>query len=215
MNIIVDLSIVSSITNKNIVTQADSDDEDDADINDRSQTPTLRNTKPTSKQSTKAPRQPRKASNLIITILGSTSVKPSSADASSTMNAEAPSSPRPPRQPKHAHSHSARSVNTVTTSTVAKDQPLLVLRPTDTSMASEWLDGLLMLLNQQPITSTSNKLVDMIAEYGLKIRLLNVRFDAADGLLASDEKRGQDGVPEVPSREGLDEDYHYDVFGGG
>ena len=34
-----------------------------------------------------------------------------------------------------------------------------------------------MLLNQAPITADTNKLVDLIAGYGLKIRLLNVRFD--------------------------------------
>lgn len=63
-----------------------------------------------------------------------------------------------------------------------------------------------MLLNQQPITADTNKLVNMISSYGLKIRLLNVRFDDLD--------EGEDGGPEVPSREGLDEDYYYDVFGG-
>lgn len=72
-------------------------------------------------------------------------------------------------------------------------------------MASEWLDGLLMLLNQQPITAETNKLINMVSSYGLKIRLLNVRFDERDMM-------GE--APEMPSREGLDEDYYYDVFGG-
>lgn len=62
-----------------------------------------------------------------------------------------------------------------------------------------------MLLNQQPITAETNKLINTISNYGLKIRLLNVRFD--DAALVGES-------PEVPSREGLDEDYHYDVFGG-
>lgn len=63
-----------------------------------------------------------------------------------------------------------------------------------------------MLLNQEPITAETNKLIDLVSNYGLKIRLLNVRFgDAA--LFASEE-------PEIPTREGLDEDYYYDVFGG-
>lgn len=63
-----------------------------------------------------------------------------------------------------------------------------------------------MLLNQQPITAETNKLIDLVSNYGLKIRLLNVRFgDAA--LFASEE-------PEIPTREGLDEDYYYEVLGG-
>lgn len=82
---------------------------------------------------------------------------------------------------------------------------LLLLRPHSHSIASEWLDGLLMLLNQQPITSETNKLIDLISNYGLKIRLFNVRFD--DAAFAGD-------APKVPSRKGLDEDYYYDVFGG-
>ena len=86
-----------------------------------------------------------------------------------------------------------------------KEQTLLTLFPQSHSVASEWVDGLLMLLNQQPITAETQKLVGVISNYGLKIRLLNVRFD--DVLYASEE-------PEVPSREGLDEDYYYDVFGG-
>ncbi|KDB23280.1 hypothetical protein H109_04801 [Trichophyton interdigitale MR816] len=82
---------------------------------------------------------------------------------------------------------------------------LLTLYPQSHSIASEWLDGLLMILNQQPITAETNKLINLISNYGLKIRLLNVRFD--DAAFTGD-------CPEVPSREGLDEDYYYDIFGG-
>ena len=57
-----------------------------------------------------------------------------------------------------------------------------------------------MLLNQQPITAETNKLISMVSSYGLKIRLLNVRFDDSTML-------GE--TPEIPSREGLDEDYYY------
>lgn len=63
-----------------------------------------------------------------------------------------------------------------------------------------------MLLNQAPITSETNKLIDLVSNYGLKIRLLNVRFD---------DVREEGEEPEIPSREGLDEEYYYDVFGGG
>lgn len=85
-----------------------------------------------------------------------------------------------------------------------REVPVLALFPLDHSVASEWLDGLLMLLNQAPITAETHKLVGLVSEYGLKIRLLNVRVDAAYA-----------GVPPgtgvVPSREGLDEDYYYEV----
>jgi len=62
-----------------------------------------------------------------------------------------------------------------------------------------------MLLNQQPITAETNKLINLVSNYGLKIRLLNVRFN--DPAFAREP-------PEVPSREGLDEDYYYDILGG-
>ncbi|KAL4887906.1 ELMO/CED-12 family-domain-containing protein [Aspergillus ambiguus] len=87
----------------------------------------------------------------------------------------------------------------------AQENVLLGLRPQSPSIASEWLDGLLMLLNQQPITSETSKLITLVSNYGFKIRLLNIRFD--DGVFAGD-------APVVPSREGLDDDYYYDVFGG-
>ncbi|BCR92319.1 ELMO/CED-12 family protein [Aspergillus chevalieri] len=86
-----------------------------------------------------------------------------------------------------------------------KEVVLLTLRPQSISTASEWLDGLLMLLNQQPITAETNKLIDLVSNYGLKIRLLNIRFD--DAVFVGE-------APQVPSREGLDDDYYYDVFGG-
>ena len=131
-----------------------------------------------------------------------------------------------------------------------------------------------MLLNQQPITADTNKLIELISGYGLKIRLLNVRLvgdspedgdgdgdDDDDGAESEsvvdgdgDESGGKavinkedmaraggavggaDGKrlpltlkknknatgtrmtrmvtvkePVLPSREGLDEDYYYDI----
>lgn len=82
---------------------------------------------------------------------------------------------------------------------------LLDLCPQSPSIASEWLDGLLMLLGQQPITSETGNLVKSVSDYGLRIRLLNIRFD--DAVFAGE-------APSVPSREGLDDDYYYDLFGG-
>ena len=83
---------------------------------------------------------------------------------------------------------------------------LLQLHPQTHTLASEWLDGLLMLLNQQPITAETNKLVNLIGGYGLKIRLLNVRFDTG-------EASGVAEAPLMPTREGLDEDYWFDIGG--
>ena len=80
-----------------------------------------------------------------------------------------------------------------------KESVLLTLHPQTHTAASEWLDGLLMLLNQKPITNETTKLVNLIGSYGLKIRLLNIRYED----LNSDDAR-------VPSREGLDDDYYYD-----
>ncbi|KAK4919702.1 hypothetical protein LTR66_016779, partial [Elasticomyces elasticus] len=87
---------------------------------------------------------------------------------------------------------------------------LLELHPGTCPLASEWLDGLLMLLNQQPITADTNKLVRMIEGYGLKIRLLNLRWEDMDWELDGDREGGEgegEGKREVPSREGLDRDY--------
>ncbi|KAF2187025.1 hypothetical protein K469DRAFT_571400 [Zopfia rhizophila CBS 207.26] len=86
--------------------------------------------------------------------------------------------------------------------TTQKESVLLQLHPQSHTLASEWLDGLLMLLNQQPITADTNKLVNLIGGYGLKIRLLNVRFED----VGTEE-------PVLPSREGLDDDYYYDIGG--
>ncbi|EMD94174.1 hypothetical protein COCC4DRAFT_58423 [Bipolaris maydis ATCC 48331] len=83
-----------------------------------------------------------------------------------------------------------------------KESVLLHLHPQSHTLASEWLDGLLMLLNQQPITANTNKLVTFIGGYGLKIRLLNVRYEDV-GL----------EEPVLPSREGLDDEYYYDIAG--
>lgn len=54
------------------------------------------------------------------------------------------------------------------------------------------------------MTAETNKLINLVSRYGLKIRLLNVRFD--DAAFACD-------APRIPTREGLDDDYFYDVFG--
>jgi engulfment/cell motility protein 1 len=105
------------------------------------------------------------------------------------------------RLTNHSHSRQA-SKSSNATHDQQKESVLLTLYPQSHSVASEWLDGLLMLLNQQPITAETSKLINMVSSYGLKIRLLNVRFDERDMLAEA---------PEIPSREGLDEDYYYDL----
>jgi len=84
----------------------------------------------------------------------------------------------------------------------SKELVLLTLHPHDHLSASEWLDGLLMLLNQQPITSETSKLVNMVTNYGLKIRLLNVRY--------TDDYHNP--PPDLPSRDQVDDDYYYSLF---
>ncbi|KAF4594813.1 hypothetical protein GQ602_000426 [Ophiocordyceps camponoti-floridani] len=94
--------------------------------------------------------------------------------------------------------------------TAAKDdargpeQAMLTLWPESQSLASEWLDGLLLLLNQAPITAETTKLVDLICDYGLRMRLLNIRMDTAFAGPPA-------GAGVVPSRDGLDEDYFFEV----
>ena len=109
-----------------------------------------------------------------------------------------PTDSRPTSPKAHARAGST------TTKTPRKEVTLLTLHPQIQSLAVEWLDGLRMLMNQPQMTSETEKLIAMVRDYGLKIRLLNVRFD--DMAPAAD-------APEIPSREGLDEDYYYDIVG--
>jgi len=102
----------------------------------------------------------------------------------------------------------ARSGSKSSSRQAQKESVLLTFTPQTPVVASEWLDGLLMLLNQQPITAETTKLVSTISNYGLKVRLLNVRFNDEEGVMG-----GMDGLdpPEIPTREGLDEDYYYEI----
>ncbi|KAL9129772.1 MAG: hypothetical protein Q9217_001884 [Psora testacea] len=131
-----------------------------------------------------------------------------------TIHGHLPSSP----QDTSSHSHKTPSHNDSTSHNIhnrkhshhhQKEVALLVLHPQTQTLASEWLDGLLLLLNQQPITNETNKLINMIRDYGFKIRLLNVRFDEM-GVGGAGIGEG----PEMPGREGVDEDFWYDDFSG-
>lgn len=87
---------------------------------------------------------------------------------------------------------------------------LLELFPQTSYIASEWLDGLLMLLNQQPITKDTTRLIDMMEDWGVRLRMLNLRWEDVDWDVLEQSVKGE-AVPakEVPSREGLDDDYWY------
>lgn len=137
------------------------------------------------------------------TTLKTTSHPPSTTKI--TIHGYLPSTSRPNTPKTHNRTPSKSTFNTHVSNTNRKEVTLLTLHPANHSLASEWLDGLLMLLNQQPITAETNKLIGMVQDYGLKIRLLNVRFD--DLAFAGE-------APEIPSKEGLDEEYYYDIFGG-
>lgn len=119
-----------------------------------------------------------------------------------TIHGYPPSTSRPNTPKNHNRNHS--NLTKSTAHSHRKEVTLLTLYPPTHSLASEWLDGLLMLLNQQPITANTTKLIKMIQDYGLKIRLLNVRFN--DMAFAGEP-------PEIPSRDGLDDDYYYDIVG--
>ncbi|KAK0317037.1 hypothetical protein LTR82_011906 [Friedmanniomyces endolithicus] len=87
---------------------------------------------------------------------------------------------------------------------------LLDLFPQTSSAASEWLDGLLMLLNQQPITKDTTRLVDMMEDWGVRLRLLNLRWEDVDWEALEARVTGTKVVErEVPSREGVGEEYYY------
>ncbi|KAL8663769.1 MAG: hypothetical protein Q9202_003583 [Teloschistes flavicans] len=138
---------------------------------------------------------------------------PQSSTTQITIHGYLPDSATPPdtshSAPQRVRSDSKSTERSNTRSAISHynkiEIPLLILHPATHSLASEWLDGLLMLLAQRPLTSETRKLTSLVAEYGLKIRLMNVNLDQG----GPDE----DNWPDVPSREGLDEDYYYDMGG--
>jgi engulfment/cell motility protein 1 len=112
--------------------------------------------------------------------------------------------------------HGSRSTNTASSSpspSVDTDDPVLLeLHTASSVLASEWLDGLLMLLNQKPITADTNRLIDVIENWSLKVRMLNLQWEDVD---FEGGNEGPDGSREweakIPSREGLDADYWYEM----
>ncbi|KAL9613886.1 MAG: hypothetical protein Q9167_001623 [Letrouitia subvulpina] len=180
----IDLSIVSSVSS-NISANS---------------VPSARSSSSTLKQ------QPASSASTKITIHRYLQAPPSSSADNNNTNAH---SRNVSKSTAHAHKPSQPRIHNNSNSqsnSKREEVPLLTLYPATQSLASEWLDGLLMLLGQKPITAETTKLIDMVSGYGLKIRLLNVRFD--------ERIEGGGREVEVPSREGLDEDYYYDISGG-
>ncbi|KAL8709263.1 MAG: hypothetical protein Q9220_006006 [cf. Caloplaca sp. 1 TL-2023] len=151
------------------------------------------------------------ASNISTTTPPSTSARSSSSTLKTTLQTSTTTITihgylNPPTSSIHSRQLSKSTNSTSHNKQTPTEIPLLTLLPPSRTQAAEWLDGLLMLLGQQPLTSATKKLTHMVAEYGFKIRLLNVRFDEQG------PESGEKGL-EVPSREGLDEDYWYDIGG--
>lgn len=91
-----------------------------------------------------------------------------------------------------------------------EESALLELLPQSPNLASEWLDGLLLLLNQQPITKTTTSLITMMADWGVRLRMLNLRWEDVDwDALEARVKGVKLDAREVPGREGVDEDFWY------
>ena len=102
---------------------------------------------------------------------------------------------------------------------------LLELQTASPSLASEWLDGLLMLLDQQPITAETHRLIDAMEGWGMKVRLLGLGLGMEDVEWEDDSRKsermekgrvnrdgdGLVGKDRVPSRQDLDADYWYDM----
>lgn len=87
---------------------------------------------------------------------------------------------------------------------VRSDTTLLELHTTDSSLASEFLDGLLMLLNQKPITADTDKMIRVIENWSLRARVMNLDEHDAEAR----RLKGGDGI-KVPSRDGIGTDFYY------
>jgi engulfment/cell motility protein 1 len=101
-----------------------------------------------------------------------------------------------------------------TSNSSSSESPLLELYPQSPHLASEWLDGLLLLLNQQPITKSTTQLIDMMTEWGVRLRMLNLRWEDVDWDELEKRVKGVEiEEREVPDREGVDDDFWFEVGG--
>jgi len=144
--------------------------------------------------------------------------------------------PAPSKKAKNRQSVEPEGPSSTTTA-AAESVPLLTLHPPNKHVFAEWLYGLQVLtlsstssnpkqtsnqrgLDDRIAEPQTQRMVDFLTRYGVKLRMLNVRFEY-DGVMAlsgqgnnGGDVRGKESVV-VPSREGLDEDYFYNVGGVG
>lgn len=98
--------------------------------------------------------------------------------------------------------------SSVSSASASEDERILLeLHIDSSSLASEWLDGLLMLLNQQPITADTNKLIDILEDWTMKVRMSNLRWEDVDW------QRAQTGDPKSLPPRPTDSDYWYEMGG--
>jgi len=137
---------------------------------------------------------------------------------------------RPGSSPAAAAAATTSATDGLTkTTTITADNNesvLLELYPPTSSLASEWLDGLLMLLDQAPITKDTTSLIHMMEDWSVRLRILNLRWDDVDwdameqfhaqqqhlqlhGAGAVDETAQALQIRPVPSREGVADEYWY------
>lgn len=122
--------------------------------------------------------------------------------ASTPRDSHRPSAPAPP-QP-------TTRITIFGASPSAPEAALLDLYPQSTHLAAEWLDGLLLLLNQQPITKSTTSLIQMMTEWGVRLRMLNLRWEDVDWEDLELRVKGLEvGGREVPDREGVDDEFWY------
>lgn len=94
----------------------------------------------------------------------------------------------------------------------APETALLDLYPLSAHSAAEWLDGLLLLLHQQPITKSTTSLIQMMTEWGVRLRMLNLRWEDVDWEDLEMRVKGLEvGGREMPGREGLEEEFWYEM----
>nr|OQO23634.1 hypothetical protein B0A51_09047 [Rachicladosporium sp. CCFEE 5018] len=129
-----------------------------------------------------------------------------------TLARNPPSSDTLTRIPSKPASPSTSTTLTIlgSLSAASPESTLLTLHPQTTDLASEWLDGLLLLLDQQPITKATTETIDMMVNWGVRLRMLNLRWEDVDwSSLEKRVRREGDGERELPDREGLDDDFWY------
>jgi len=106
----------------------------------------------------------------------------------------------------------ANNTRALTNGSAGDESALLELQCASATQASEWLDGLLMLLDQSPITAETDRMIRVMEGWSLQVRMLDLSWDDVDwGRMSEDGVKSGKEDGEVFSREGLDDDYYYDM----